>query len=1184
MANQEINVGVSVPGSEKLGTAAKKAEGLESALKGAGDAADAAAKSASDLEGALDSVVDAAGAAGQAVQGVGESAAQAQDDFSGLAEMINDFMRRRAQVSGKVPRLFDAEADLDFLKTFRAEFDALVKDTRGLPNGLGKNLALTGQSGVKSPESIQWDKFHRDAQRQERAKDAMVLNLLGRAQGKHPIDLGQTADELRDRPHPSANVPQPGAGGGAGGGKPPDGKKTDADDDKDRGMMRAGRYLLSRVTAGAGEAGQVAGEAARGAGLGVMGAMPGGMLGGAAIGLAGFAAYKGVQAVSQGIDRDKQEAIEIDKLKRSMGGVGESFDVLRERTRAVGDQFSLTFEQSRRLMVEFARTALVGDRADRREMQGQVAEGAGLALAVGADPAEGTRLLASMRHDKAIGETQRDARIFGIQVAEAIKRSGSTLNAPDLMQALASYTHETTARSLGSTNVEGYAALVAAMAGSGTPGLDVRNAAALIGRADSAFSSGGRMGEASQTLQYTALGGDRLGPALTYARQEAGIFASDASTFGKDSQLARYFSENGGRSLAGMTGQETGLQQVMGMFDRSGLGAEQKLLAMRNHFGLSMSQTATLYNLRKEGKLDGTMGMVNSFNERAAPGDRVDMSKVSATGYSALADLSGRKSVDDLQALRAELADRKGLTADQSKNLQGLADVKDEGVLRDGLMKVVANLDRETTQGQRLEKAAADTSNSVQRIADMLIPAAVKSNEYLAALVEKLAPDSKEAKDIKEERSARDRYAFRERLENGEISADEVAKKNNSYLDKARAVVAGNGSEDYKQEQILALRKSQVEELGTRASTIKVPLSEGQKRPVTGSGRAPKFMPDAAQFDAVDARVETGFASFRRNKLMNGAEQAVLPRSVSAASDPRRLDGPIAGLRSDSVAEPVSEENAKRLDVTKLTPAQEAAVVQSSGGDQAKAEFMRNWLKIENRGHAAPRDDATSQAGAAGAFQFMPETARAVGLRVDSSVDERRDFFKSAKAASIYYDDLKRQHGGDLDKMYAGVNGSPALAAKAGRSGNRENDEYVAMSRHLRAVKASPPVPTTATVAAKTPASVPRDASMTAAEKAKVPPGVARASTPADAPKLADDVEIDSTKGARLKPPTQVPRGDPLAATETRKAEERQRMMFEFSPINLSANVNLAMAGGAPQQTVSLSGVVRKPQPSGAFA
>lgn len=57
------------------------------------------------------------------------------------------------------------------------------------------------------------------------------------------------------------------------------------------------------------------------------------------------------------------------------------------------------------------------------------------------------------------------------------------------------------------------------------------------------------------------------------------------------------------------------------------------------------------------------------------------------------------------------------------------------------------------------------------------------------------------------------------------------------------------------------------------------------------------------------------------------------------------------------------------------------------------------------------QNSAVSRKGAVGMWQFMPETARAYGLRVDGRVDERRDPFKATDAAVRHLADLKDQFG-----------------------------------------------------------------------------------------------------------------------------------------------------------------------------
>ncbi|MDX2056936.1 MAG: transglycosylase SLT domain-containing protein [Gemmatimonadales bacterium] len=57
---------------------------------------------------------------------------------------------------------------------------------------------------------------------------------------------------------------------------------------------------------------------------------------------------------------------------------------------------------------------------------------------------------------------------------------------------------------------------------------------------------------------------------------------------------------------------------------------------------------------------------------------------------------------------------------------------------------------------------------------------------------------------------------------------------------------------------------------------------------------------------------------------------------------------------------------------------------------------------------------AVSRAGAAGIWQFIPETARAYGLRVDDWVDERRDPDRATDAAVRHIRDLRRTFGDPL--------------------------------------------------------------------------------------------------------------------------------------------------------------------------
>lgn len=80
---------------------------------------------------------------------------------------------------------------------------------------------------------------------------------------------------------------------------------------------------------------------------------------------------------------------------------------------------------------------------------------------------------------------------------------------------------------------------------------------------------------------------------------------------------------------------------------------------------------------------------------------------------------------------------------------------------------------------------------------------------------------------------------------------------------------------------------------------------------------------------------------------------------------------------------------------------------------------------------------ATSWVGAGGPWQFMPYTARDYGLVVNSSFDERRDYYKSTHAAARYLLTLYSQMH-DWLLVIAAYNGGPARVFSAiKKSGSR---------------------------------------------------------------------------------------------------------------------------------------------------
>ncbi|QLW75997.1 lytic transglycosylase domain-containing protein [Citrobacter freundii] len=97
--------------------------------------------------------------------------------------------------------------------------------------------------------------------------------------------------------------------------------------------------------------------------------------------------------------------------------------------------------------------------------------------------------------------------------------------------------------------------------------------------------------------------------------------------------------------------------------------------------------------------------------------------------------------------------------------------------------------------------------------------------------------------------------------------------------------------------------------------------------------------------------------------------------------------------------------------------AQSARGMQQSPGEMD--DLLHGVMMTESSGNPLAYNTSS---GAAGAYQFMPATARDMGLRVDSTVDERLDPEKSRAAASVYMRQLLKRYDGNVDNALRAYN------------------------------------------------------------------------------------------------------------------------------------------------------------------
>ncbi len=106
-------------------------------------------------------------------------------------------------------------------------------------------------------------------------------------------------------------------------------------------------------------------------------------------------------------------------------------------------------------------------------------------------------------------------------------------------------------------------------------------------------------------------------------------------------------------------------------------------------------------------------------------------------------------------------------------------------------------------------------------------------------------------------------------------------------------------------------------------------------------------------------------------------------------------------------------------------------------------ELSKNNIPLEIKYLAvvesALNPKATSRVGATGLWQFMYQTGKQYGLKIDSYVDERSEPLKASQAASEYMNNMYKIFG-DWDLVLAAYNSGPGNVAKAiRRSGGQQN-------------------------------------------------------------------------------------------------------------------------------------------------
>jgi flagellum-specific peptidoglycan hydrolase FlgJ len=560
-----------------------------------------------------------------------------------------------------------ALADIDRVK---AQFESLNK----ISADFKKRLKGTGQEKADFFD-IDWSKMYVDPKvraRQMRKAYEYVTDGTGAHFQDLPGPGGKFGtDDIASKREWDRRNGGGGRGGGGGGGG------GAANDDEDRPDRSWKRKIVSSGLRAAGPAGGVADDAIS---TGLTSGATAGLMG-LAGGLVALGVGKLMSSVVQKVGSAEQENVGYDSLKRQIGDVNVSFEVLKGSLRAASDGLAITYEEGQKLGAEFVK--LSGATADNyKQLAEEVKTAGGFGRSFGLDPAQSTAFFAQMRNAQ-VTNNHTETQQLALVVGEAIAKSGAFAKADEMLQAISSYTTQQTRLGLATANVGDYAGMLTGLVASKTPGLDPEGASSLLSRVNSSIAHGGSAGEAGKNFLYSTVGKPLdLNPIQTSILLEQGAFGTGAGTFGPGTLGSKWMSEhNVGLSGAARNDNTTTLEKVLANIRRQYSGSPEKyqlgLNAGGNLLGINTSAMMALDSIAPK----DLHGLVNRFQKIG-----VDNSQLNPTNISAMAQIEADGSLSD-----AEKDKRIKEIAPQSQEKTLGSDVRDSKALLSNLLTQIAD-------------------------------------------------------------------------------------------------------------------------------------------------------------------------------------------------------------------------------------------------------------------------------------------------------------------------------------------------------------------------------------------------------------------------------------------------------------------------------------------------------------
>ncbi|HEX4957782.1 MAG TPA: lytic transglycosylase domain-containing protein [Lacibacter sp.] len=170
-----------------------------------------------------------------------------------------------------------------------------------------------------------------------------------------------------------------------------------------------------------------------------------------------------------------------------------------------------------------------------------------------------------------------------------------------------------------------------------------------------------------------------------------------------------------------------------------------------------------------------------------------------------------------------------------------------------------------------------------------------------------------------------------------------------------------------------------------------------------------------------------------KSSLPNSSFSVVTDSAARTNNAPVTVTIPLQSSVQSFVASYL-DEHAERLDEIRAHNKKTFSIIQNILVKHGVPAELMYLAIVESK----LKNNATSEAGAAGIWQLMPSTARTLGLKVNTAVDQRRHIYYSSVGAANYLNILYRQFDDWLLVIAAYNCGAGNVQKAIKQSGSRE--------------------------------------------------------------------------------------------------------------------------------------------------